>query len=140
MAPGGPRADGCIFCDIVTRSAPSHVVYEDAHALAFLDIFPWTRGHLLVVPKAHVDRLTDLAPSEYTPLLAALAEVCRRVDRLSEHYNVSLNQGANAGQIVFHLHFHVIPRYGNDNPFAVHPRARLDDASARELVRELSRA
>jgi histidine triad (HIT) family protein len=136
---GPPAASaGCIFCDIVARRSPAHIFYEDATALAFLDIFPFTRGHVLVVPKHHVDRLTELPPREYAGYLGALAEVCRRVERLSPHYNVALNQGALAGQIVFHLHFHVIPRYGEENPFHVQPRARVDDASAADLVRLLS--
>lgn len=90
--------------------------------MAFLDIFPLSRGHTLVVPKGHVDRLTDLPPDHYAPLFSALSTVCRRVDeRLSTHYNVGLNQGALAGQIVFHLHFHIIPRYENQTAF---PRQR----------------
>ena len=136
---GSPAAsDDCIFCAIVARRAPAHIFYEDESSLAFLDIFPFTRGHALVIPKKHVDRLTELSPREYPGFLGALAEVCRRVERLSRHYNVALNQGSLAGQIVFHLHFHVIPRYGEENPFRVQPRARLDDRSAAELLRVLS--
>ena len=131
----------CIFCDIVHRGAPSHyVVYEDEEAIAFLDLFPYTRGHLLVVPKRHVDRLTDLPEEEYRDFFGAVTHVCRRVDRLSRHYNVAMNQGSLAGQIVFHLHVHVIPRYGEENPFATHPRVRLDEADARALVGLLSPA
>jgi histidine triad (HIT) family protein len=131
-----PPADapGCVFCDIVHDRAPAHRFYEDEEAIAFLDLFPWTRGHLLVVPRRHVDRLTDLPEEEYADFLQALIRVCRRVERLSRHYNVAFNQGTLAGQIVFHLHVHVIPRYGEENPFAVHPRARLDDSDAREIV------
>ena len=137
---GGGDGAGCIFCDIVSHRAPSHAVYEDDGAVAFLDIFPYTRGHLLLVPKRHVDRLTDLTEEEYPDFLRALSNVCRRVERLTRHYNVALNQGSLAGQIVFHLHVHVIPRYGEENPFAVHPRAPLDDADARNLVGTLSPA
>jgi histidine triad (HIT) family protein len=118
MAANGGRTD-CVFCEIVGGRLPAHIVYEDAGALAFLDLFPWTRGHLLVVPKRHVDRLRDLAVADHAPYLGAIAEVCRRVERLSSDYNIALNQGARAGQVVFHLHVHVIPRYGEENPFAV---------------------
>ncbi|HEV2166674.1 MAG TPA: HIT family protein [Thermoplasmata archaeon] len=130
----------CIFCDIVHQRAPSHSFYEDDEAVAFLDLFPYTRGHLLVVPKRHVDRLTDLPPEEYRDFLGAISNVCRRVDRLTRHYNVALNQGSLAGQIVFHLHVHIIPRYGEENPFATHPRVRLDEAEGRALVGILSPA
>lgn len=107
--------------------------------MGFLDIFPFTKGHLLVIPKRHVDRITDLPEAEYAPFLRTLAQLCRRVDRLTTHYNVALNQGALAGQIVFHLHFHVIPRYGSHNPFDVPSRERLTDEAARSAVAELSR-
>lgn len=138
----GGTADGreCVFCDIVARRAPAYIIHEDATSLAFLDLFPFTRGHLLVVPKRHVDRLTDLPESEYAPFLGTLAYVCRRMDRLSTHYNVALNQGSLAGQIVFHLHFHVIPRYDGPNPFGVSPRERLTEEAARSVVADLTRA
>jgi histidine triad (HIT) family protein len=128
----------CVFCQIVAKKAPAHLIYEDKEAIAFLDLFPFTRGHLLVVPKRHVPRLTDLPESEHGPYLNALAKVCRRVERLSEDYNIALNQGARAGQVVFHLHFHVIPRYGEGNPFHTRPRERLGEAAARELRTTLS--
>ncbi|HEV2429047.1 MAG TPA: HIT family protein [Thermoplasmata archaeon] len=128
----------CIFCAIVHGRAPAHRFYEDEETIAFLDLFPFTRGHVLVVPKRHVDRLTDLPEAAYSQFLGAIVRVCRRVERLSRHYNVALNQGSLAGQIVFHLHVHVIPRYGPDNPFAVHPRARLDDQEARAIAGTLS--
>jgi histidine triad (HIT) family protein len=132
-------SDGdCLFCNIVRGGIPSHKVYEDGFAYAFLDAFPHTRGHLLIVPKRHMVRLTDLAETEHASFVAALANVCRRVDRLSRHYHVSINQGSLAGQVVFHLHVHIIPRYGEENPFNVHPRPRLDEADARALVAMLA--
>ena len=138
MVSEGTSEPGCIFCSIIAGSIPAHRVYEDESMLAFLDAFPHTRGHLLIVPKRHMERITDLAESEYPELLRAIANVCRKVDRLSRHYHVSINQGSMAGQVVFHLHVHVIPRYGEENPFAVHPRPRLDEADARALVGTLS--
>lgn len=138
MADGGP-APSCIFCAIAAKRAPAYVVYETPGTVAFLDLFPYTRGHLLVVPKHHVDRLTDLAPDEYRDFFGSLAEMCRRLDRFSRHYNVALNQGENAGQVIFHLHFHVIPRYGRENPFLVQPRTRLEESEAHGVVAELAR-
>ena len=133
---GGPSE--CIFCRIVRREAPGHVFYEDAGVVGFLDIFPFTRGHALVVPKRHVDRLTELGPKETGPLLDAVSQVCRRVERLTGHYNVGLNQGEFAGQIVFHLHFHVIPRYDRSDPFKSPGRHRLEPREAGEIVALLS--
>jgi histidine triad (HIT) family protein len=130
--------DGCVFCEVIAHRSPSFVVYEDAETLAFLDLFPVTRGHVLVVPKPHIDRLTDLPEESYRGYLRAVTEVCRRMERLSSHYNVSMNQGELAGQIIFHMHFHVIPRYGEGTPNWARPRTRLEEGDARALVAALS--
>ncbi len=128
---------GCVFCDIVARRAPAHIIHEDAKTLTFLDLFPITRGHLLVIPRAHVDRITDLPTADYPDLLRAVSRACRQVERLSTHYNVSINQGSLSGQIVFHLHVHVIPRYEDTAPAWTKPRNRLDDAEATHVLRTL---
>jgi len=135
---GAPSAAPCIFCEIVARRAPAFVVYEDATTLAFLDLFPFTRGHLLVIPKRHGARLTDLPFDDQTALIRSLDEMCRRSERLAPDYNLALNAGPAAGQVVFHAHFHIIPRYGESNPFHPSARTRIDDAEAQQLVRELS--
>jgi len=138
MGEDGKSAPDCVFCSIATKRIPGHIVYEDDSTTAFLDLFPFTRGHLLVIPKRHGARLTDLPFDDQVALVRALDEVCRRVERLTPDYNVSLNAGANAGQVVFHVHFHVIPRYGEANPFLASGRPRLRDEEARTLLRELS--
>ena len=115
-------------------------MHSDEKTLAFLDLFPLTRGHLLIVPRRHVDRLTDLPEEDYPALLRAMATVCRKAERFSSHYNVSMNQGTLAGQIVFHLHVHVIPRYEGDNAFGRRPRERLTDGDAQAILAEFQRA
>lgn len=130
-------ASPCIFCAIAEKKAPSYVVYEDAQTLAFLDIAPLSRGHTLVIPKAHVDRITDLPPTQYASVLATVTEICRRMERLSRDYNIGVNQGPLAGQIVFHLHFHVIPRYPNQVGGFPRERLPLAPAEARALLQEL---
>ena len=127
-----------MFCEIVERRAPAYIVYEDTATLAFLDIFPFTRGHLLVVPKRHGARLTDLPWDDQMALIRTLDELCRRAERLAPDYNLALNAGARAGQVVFHVHFHIIPRYGEANPFHVSPRPHLVESDARALLAELS--
>ncbi len=140
MVDGPPAGDPCLFCDIIARRRPGYFVYEDEATVAFLDLYPVSRGHLLVVPRRHVDRLTDLSPADHAPVLRGLIEVCRRVGRLAPDYNVAVNQGAAAGQIVFHLHFHVIPRYGGPSPFGPSPRTPLTGPEAAELVSRLGAA
>ena len=139
MAEEPDGAGACVFCAIAAGRSPAYVVFENETTAAFLDLFPFTRGHLLVIPKRHGARLTDIPFDDQMHLIRSLDEICRRVEqRLTPHYNVALNTGANAGQIVFHVHFHVIPRYGKGNPFGAGARERLDGAEAPKVVAELS--
>ena len=121
-------ADGCVFCAIVAGDAPASVVYEDAQALAFLDIRPVTPGHLLVIPKRHAPSLADLNEATGARLfvigmrLAAalrasgmrLAAALRASGLRCDGVNVFLADGAAAGQEVFHAHLHVFPRFAGD--------------------------
>jgi histidine triad (HIT) family protein len=137
-APSAP--DSCLFCKIAQHRVAAHIVYEDEATVAFLDLFPYTRGHLLVVPKRHGIRLSDLPATDQAALIRAVAELGRRLERLTSDYNVGLNAGAKAGQVVFHVHFHIIPRYSEENPFDVPDRVRLTDSEARSLLSILSPA
>jgi histidine triad (HIT) family protein len=138
MAAASPIAPKCVFCDIIAGRAPAFRVYEDDATIAFLDLFPFTRGHFLVVPKRHGARLTDYAPEDLASLFRTLVRMCGRSERLAPDYNLAMNAGASAGQIVFHVHFHIIPRYGEPNPFRITQRARLTDDEAKRVVAELS--
>jgi len=140
MAPEAEKApERCVFCDIVAHRSPAYVVFEDAQTMAFLDIFPFTRGHLLVIPKRHGARLTDLPFDDQAALVRTIDEMTRRAERLAPDYNLALNAGRNAGQIVFHVHFHIIPRYGEANPFRATSREPLGESDARALVDELGK-
>ena len=133
-----PTADpDCLFCRIVAGELPSRQIYADEHAVAFLDIGPWHRGHSLVVPRRHVPDLVTGAPalSEIAPAIDAVARLL--VHRLAaDGVNVLSSTGAVAGQEVFHLHVHVIPRYADEpglrllvNPDTV-PDGELDSVYA----------
>lgn len=102
-----------IFTQIINRSIPGEIVYEDDHAVAFLDINPKSEGHTLVVPKIEVASFDDLPPEVLGSLIQAAQKVARGVTRGmgTPHYNLILNNGAPAGQVVFHVHFHIIPRF-----------------------------
>ncbi len=140
MAPGPAAPENCVFCEIAAGRAPAYKVYEDDQTVAFLDLFPITRGHLLVIPRRHGARLTDFGPEDQAALVRTLEKMCRRAERLTSDYNVGMNAGARAGQIVFHLHFHLIPRYDAGNPFQPSRRTRLTDEQAEAVVAELSAA
>ena len=106
----------CIFCKIINKEIPAEIIYEDEKSLVFLDIEPNNPGHCLVVPKQHFENIFD-APEE---VLAHLINVAKKISRvlkvavLAEGINIGINNGASAGQIVPHLHIHVIPRYVSD--------------------------
>ena len=102
-----------IFTKIINRELPGEIVYEDDHAIAFLDINPKSEGHTLVVPKFEMASFDALPPDVLAPLMLAVQKVARAVTRAmnTPHYNLSLNNGAPAGQLVFHVHFHIIPRH-----------------------------
>jgi histidine triad (HIT) family protein len=109
-------ATDCIFCRIVAGEIPSALVYEDETVVAFLDIAPVNPGHVLVIPRRHAERLTDLSEAE----LAACARTVRRVARAVLEatgwpgLNVLQNNDGCAGQVIEHCHFHVIPRSPDD--------------------------
>jgi len=104
-------AEDCIFCRIAAGSVPSWQVYADEHAVAFLDLAPWHRGHTLVIPRRHVVDLVTGAPAlaEIAPAVDTVARLLR--DRLAaDGLNLLSAAGAVAGQTVRRLHVHVIPR------------------------------
>jgi diadenosine tetraphosphate (Ap4A) HIT family hydrolase len=135
--------DDCIFCAIVAGDAPASVVYDDEQVIAFMDLYPVTPGHALVVPRAHTVGLLDLDAETGGRMLSVAQRVARALARSSlrsDGVNLFLADGEVAGQDVFHSHLHVIPRYEGDG-FIVHgtrrevdpTRAELDDHA--ELIR-----
>ena len=104
------RSDSaCIFCRIVRKEIPASIVFEDEDAIAFQDLAPRAPTHLLVVPKKHIDRLATAEDGD-TPLIGRLMKTIVRVaaERELADYRVVVNNGAGAGQSVFHLHFHLM--------------------------------
>lgn len=106
----------CIFCRIVAGEIPATVVAESERALAFLDVGPWTDGHALVIPRRHATDIFEISDED----MAAVASLARRVatEVISQDgvdgVNLWQSNGAAAGQTVFHLHVHVLPRRAGD--------------------------
>lgn len=136
----------CTFCDIIQGAGEVSLCYEDADALAFLDIQPVNSGHVLVVPREHYESLDDVPPQLAMHLFdisMRLAGVVRQVTGC-EGINLVVNSGAAAGQDVFHYHVHVIPRRADDGfdvplPFAgsALPDRTLLDAVAAQIIAAL---
>jgi histidine triad (HIT) family protein len=107
--------DNCLFCKLAAKELPAGVVYETEAVLAFLDIRPVHPGHVLVIPKQHSNDLSEAGKDELAPLIEACHSIGNALLKLgAEGYNVITNVKPAAGQIVFHTHFHVIPRYKGD--------------------------
>ena len=102
----------CLFCRIVAGEVPAERVYESENALAFLDVMPAARGHTLVVPKVHAATLTDLDDESAARLFQAVKAVMAKLGKALHPaaFNVGWNHGSAAGQHVFHLHVHILPR------------------------------
>lgn len=125
----------CIFCRIVRGELPAHKVYEDQDSLAFLDIHPMVDGHTLVIPKVHAERLQDLSSELSGKVFQAVQVVAGRIARAlgAPALNIGFNDGRAAGQVVPHLHFHIIPRCPSDGGGSMHsiihrpPQRSLDE-------------
>ena len=130
----------CIFCKIVAGEIPSHKIDEDDKTLAFMDINPWTRGHALVIPKAHSRNIYDAEPDDLAATHVAAQRLARRMrDRLNcEGINVLQSSEPVAMQTVFHTHVHVLPRYSDDGlRLPAHPKPAEHEELA-GLAEELS--
>ena len=107
----------CVFCKIVQGEIPCHKVFEDGACLAFMDIAPLAEGHILVVPKAHHETLAEMPADAVAQVASHLPMLTAAVMRVANvpGCNVLQNNGTVAGQVVAHVHFHVIPRTADDD-------------------------
>jgi histidine triad (HIT) family protein len=133
--------DECVFCRMAAGEIPVAKVYEDEAVFAFLDIGPISDGHTLVIPKRHCANLHECEPE-------VLAEVALRLGRIAgavaaamdaDGYNVLCNNGAAAGQVVEHLHFHIIPRKIGDGVFTQWPSYRYRKGQIEEIAARIRR-
>ncbi len=128
----------CIFCRIVKREIASKIVYENDYTLAFLDIFPISKGHTIVIPKNHYNNIEDIPERELIEVVKTvklLAKVLHNKLNL-EGYNVLQNNFKSAGQVVNHFHFHIIPRKINDSRFRLKiPREQAQEEDLDEIIK-----
>jgi histidine triad (HIT) family protein len=137
MPAAGPHAD-CVFCSIVAGKIPSARVYEDEHVLAFFDINPLAEGHTLLIPRRHYETIYEM-PSEVTAGLCGVLPRLARAVRAAvnaQGINILQNNGSCSGQVVMHVHFHIIPRVPGDGlgyrwPAGKYPGGRLEEVHNR---------
>jgi histidine triad (HIT) family protein len=130
-----------IFGRILRGELPAHKVYEDETALVMMDLFPQSRGHTLVVPKAASRNLLDADPSALAAVIPLVQKVAKAVKTVTGADGIRVAQfnEAPAGQTVFHLHFHIVPAY-EGVPLAIHAAGKAEDTELAALARDIAAA
>ncbi len=129
----------CLFCKIANKEIDSKIVYEDEFSVAFLDINPSQKGHLLVIPKKHYQNLNEIPEEE----IVKLFEIVKKMTILLEEklnvssFNIGWNHGKDAGQVINHLHIHIIPRYPNDGGGSMQTIVETGDDNLEETYQKL---
>ncbi len=132
-------ADDCLFCKMVAGQIPVTKIYEDEVVLAFLDIGPISDGHTLVIPKQHFEKLHDCT-SEFLGLVGSrLGKIAGAVNDAmnSDGYNVLCNNGRAAGQLIEHLHFHIIVRNTGDGLFSQWPAYEYEQGKIEVIAEKI---
>jgi len=132
-------AHDCLFCKMVAGRIPVTKVYEDEVVLAFLDIGPISDGHTLVIPKQHFEKLHDCPPQLLGRIASRLGKIAAAVAAAMnfDGYNVLCNNGRAAGQIIEHLHFHIIGRSTGDDLFDRWPSYEYQDGKIEAIAMKI---
>lgn len=130
----------CIFCNITSGAVPSERVFENEHTFAFLDIRPNTKGHTLVVPKKHIGNFLEFPDEAMGNFFSVAKRVAHAVveETHATGFNIIMNNGADAGQVVMHLHLHIIPRHEKDGVFQPAQHTQYEPGEAARLAEILS--
>ncbi len=132
-------AENCIFCKIIAGEIPSATVYEDDDFKAILDVNPAARGHVIILPKKHAANIFELEEEDAAKVFPVAAKIATALKKTYEcdGVNILQNNGEAAGQTVFHLHVHVIPRYkGDDVNIMWEPGETPDLAAVAEEIKK----
>lgn len=122
--------NNCIFCKIINKELPSKIVAETNFALAFMDIAPFSNGHVLVIPKKHCQDLTTCDELDYKQTMELVYKVAKKIENSDLQpwgFNYLSNQGSIAGQVVNHFHVHIIPKYAKNEGFEFEPKNVKND-------------
>jgi histidine triad (HIT) family protein len=131
----------CIFCKIVNGTISARKIYETQNSLAFLDAFPLTKGHTLVIPKNHYGKVQDMNPSDSIDLFESVKVVSKKIESISSSSLIAIHNGKESGQEIPHVHVHIIPRTLSDGAGPVHnmftKRPSLDEDEYEQIVKIL---
>ena len=131
----------CIFCKIAKKEIPAKIVTETENSIAFLDAFPLSRGHTLIIPKHHYERVQDIITDDNTDLFETLHKVIAKVDKITGSTLLAIHNGKESGQEIPHVHVHLIPRKPGDSAGPVHSmfknRPKLSEDELDKLCTEI---
>ncbi len=133
----------CIFCKIVSGDIATKVIAQTEYSIAFLDAFPLTKGHTLIIPKHHHEKIQNLPPEENSDLFSTMHKVISKVDKLTGATLVAIHNGREAGQEIPHVHIHLVPRSANDSGGPIHclfdSTLNVSDTETNEIYEKLKR-
>ena len=131
----------CIFCKIANKEIPSRIITETENSIAFLDAFQLTRGHTLVIPKNHYERIQDMTEDDNADLFSTVQNVTSKVDKITGSTLLAVHNGKDSGQEIPHVHVHLIPRELSDKAGPVHnmfkDRPKLSDEELDEMCTKI---
>ena len=110
----------CIFCKISSKEIKSRVIFETENSLAFLDAFPLSIGHTLIIPKSHHKKIQDMPSNISTDLFLTVQKVTKKIDTITGSTLLAIHNGEDSGQEIPHVHVHLIPRSKDDNAGPIH--------------------
>lgn len=130
--------NNCLFCKIINGDVPSYKVYEDADTLAFLDINPVNHGHTLVIPKKHYENLYETPDEVLGKLMSVVKKLTTHIkEKLNaDGTNIEIHNDKVAGQLIEHIHIHIIPRFNDDN-LHLFPRKEYKEGEIEEVAEKI---
>ena len=131
----------CIFCKIISGEIPATFLGETEHTVSFLDAFPLAKGHTLVIPKKHHQKIQDMSDEENSDLFSLVHKMISKVDEITGATLVAIHNGKEAGQEIPHVHVHLVPRKEGDSAGAIHSMFdstwKLSESEVEELNNKL---
>ena len=131
----------CIFCKISSGEIPTKIITETENSIAFLDAFPLAKGHTLVIPKNHHEKIQDMSSEENSDLFSTVHKIISKVDKLTGSTLVAVHNGKEAGQEIPHVHVHLVPRSANDSGGPIHclfdSTLNVSDSETNEIFEKL---
>ncbi|MDC8451287.1 MAG: HIT family protein [Candidatus Nitrosotalea sp.] len=131
----------CLFCNIINKTQDAHVIFEDDSHIAIMDKYPIQKGHSLVIPKTHHEKIIDMTNDEVAALFSRVPSVARGIIAATgaDGFNLGQNNGRSANQIIPHVHVHIIPRYQKVGNLWTRRMIAIDD-DLKELAKKIQNA